>query len=194
MLRVCVFCGANAGAQAVYAEGARHFGRALAGRGLELVYGGGHVGLMGILADAVLEAGGKVIGVIPQSLVTRELAHSRLTELHVVATMHKRKELMADRADAFAALPGGFGTGDELFEVLTWAQLGLHTKPIGLLNVRGFFDPLLAWLDHTVQEGFLRPEHRLLLRCSDDPESLLDVLFRGPATFVPPKWIDESDR
>ena len=111
-----------------------------------------------------------------------------------VATMHKRKELMADRADAFAALPGGFGTGDELFEVLTWAQLGLHTKSIGLLNVRGFFDPLLAWLDHTVQEGFLRPEHRLLLRCSDDPESLLDVLFRGPATFVPPKWIDESDR
>ncbi|HZY83935.1 MAG TPA: TIGR00730 family Rossman fold protein, partial [Gemmataceae bacterium] len=134
MKRVCVFCGSSSGTRPEYAAAARRFGAALAGRGLGLVYGGGHVGLMGALADAVLAAGGEVVGVIPQALVDRELAHGGLTELLVVNTMHERKALMADRADAFAALPGGFGTADELFEILTWAQLGLHAKPVGLLN------------------------------------------------------------
>jgi uncharacterized protein (TIGR00730 family) len=163
-------------------------------RGLGLVYGGGHIGLMGVLADAVLDAGGQVIGVIPRALREKELAHSQLTELQVVETMHQRKALMADRADAFAALAGGFGTADELFEILTWAQLGLHDKPIGLLNVAGYFDPLLAWLDRTVEEGFLRPQHRDFLYVAQEPALLLELLLArrpGPAL---PKWIDQADR
>jgi uncharacterized protein (TIGR00730 family) len=143
-------------------------------RGLGLVFGGGHIGLMGILADAVLKAGGEAIGVIPQDMIDKELAHSQLTQLHVVTTMHQRKALMADLADGFAALPGGFGTGDELFEILTWAQLGYHAKPIGVLNLDGFFDPLLAWLDQAVREGFVKPKHRRLLVEAKDPEELLD--------------------
>jgi uncharacterized protein (TIGR00730 family) len=194
MRSVCVFCGSSGGGREVYAREARRFGQALAGRGLSLVYGGGHIGLMGVLADAVLEAGGRAVGVIPEALLAKELAHRRLTELHVVATMHQRKALMADRADAFAALPGGFGTGDELFEVLTWAQLGLHTKPIGLLNVAGFFDPLLAWIDHCMGEGFIRPEHRELLTVSTTPEELLETLFRYKAAAPTPKWIGRKDR
>ncbi len=194
MRRVCVFCGSSSGGRPEYAEAARRFGAALAGRGLGLVYGGGHVGLMGVLADAVLAAGGEVVGVIPQALVDRELAHGRLTELLVVDTMHQRKALMADRADAFAALPGGFGTADELFEILTWAQLGLHAKPVGLLNVAGFFAPLLAWVDLAVRDGFLRPEHRDLLAVADEPEALLGLLRRPRRGALPPKWIDENDR
>jgi uncharacterized protein (TIGR00730 family) len=155
---------------------ARELGKALVGRGLGLVFGGGHIGLMGVLADAVLEAGGEAIGVIPQALVARELAHERLTRMHVVDTMHQRKALMADLSDAFAALPGGCGTADELFEILTWAQLGIHAKPIGLLNTSGFFDPLLAWLDRAVQDGFVKQAHRALLLESATPEDLVDRL------------------
>jgi uncharacterized protein (TIGR00730 family) len=173
---LCVFCGSSKGGPAIYAETARRFGEALAGRGWGLVYGGGHIGLMGVLADAVLQAGKPVIGVIPRSMVERELAHECLTELHIVETMHQRKALMAERAAAFAALPGGVGTADEFFEIVTWRQLRLHAKPIGLLNVAGFFDPLLAWLDCTVVDGFLRAEHRRLLHIADEPERLLDLL------------------
>jgi hypothetical protein len=194
MRHVCLFCGSSSGARPEYAEAARRFGAALAGRGLGLVYGGGHVGLMGVLADAVLAAGGEVVGVIPQAMVDRELAHGRLTELLVVDTMHQRKALMADRADAFAALPGGFGTADELFEILTWAQLGLHAKPVGLLNVAGFFGPLLEWVALAVREGFLRREHRDLLAVADAPEALLELLRRPRRGALPPKWIDEKDR
>jgi uncharacterized protein (TIGR00730 family) len=159
-----------------------------------VVYGGGHVGLMGVLADAVLGGGGEVIGVIPQALVEKELAHARLTELHVSTTMHERKALMADLAGGFVALPGAFGTADELFEILTWAQLGLHSKPVGLLNLSGFFNPLRAWLDHAVEEGFLKPAHRHLLIEADDPERLLDLIeqYRPPAPT--PKWIASTDR
>ncbi|HLJ91985.1 MAG TPA: TIGR00730 family Rossman fold protein [Gemmataceae bacterium] len=194
MQRVCIFCGSNAGSRAVYAEATRQLGNALVARGLGLVYGGGHVGLMGILADSVLAAGGAVIGVIPQALVDKELAQTGLTELHVVATMHQRKARMADLADGFAALPGAFGTADELCEILTWAQLGLHAKPIGLLNVAGYFDPLRAWLDHAVREGFLRPAHRRLLLEADDPEQLLDLLAQYRPAAETPKWIAERDR
>jgi uncharacterized protein (TIGR00730 family) len=176
MKYICVFCGSRMGSSAIYAEAARQFGQALASRGLGLVYGGGHIGLMGVLADAVLRAGGSVIGVIPRSMVERELAQTNLTELHVVETMHQRKALMAERANGFAALPGGFGTADELFEILTWRQLSLHDKPIGLLNVAGFFDPLLAWIDRTVEEGFLRADNRALIHVGDQPERLIDWL------------------
>jgi len=177
MKYLCVFCGSSKGGPAIYAETARLFGEALAGRGLGLVYGGGHIGLMGILADAVLQAGGPVIGIIPRSMVERELAHEQLTELHIVETMHQRKALMAERAVAFAALPGGVGTADEFFEIVTWRQLRLHSKPIGLLNVAGFFDPLLAWLDRTVVDGFVRAEHRGLLQVAREPGRLLDLLM-----------------
>jgi uncharacterized protein (TIGR00730 family) len=194
MRRLCVFCGSSAGGAAVYAEAGRRLGQALAARGLGLVYGGGHIGLMGVIADAVLAAGGEVIGVIPQSLRDRELAHAGLTELHVVATMHQRKALMADLADGFMALPGGFGTADELFEILTWAQLGEHTKPIGLVNVAGYFDALLAWLDHSVRERFLRPEHRQLLLADRDPETLLEMLLEQRSGVNPAKWIDPAER
>jgi uncharacterized protein (TIGR00730 family) len=147
-------------------------------RGYGLVYGGGNIGLMGVLADAVLQAGGEAIGVIPQSLVERELAHQRLTELRIVHTMHERKAEMAQLADGFVALPGGFGTGDELFEMLTWAQLRIHNKPIGLLNVDGFFDFLLQWLDHMVAKDFLKSKHRDLLFSSDNGEQLLEWMNR----------------
>src|SRR5437764_4679168 len=194
MQRLCVFCGSSPGRRPIHAESARSLGKIMAARGLALVYGGGHVGLMGVLADSVLEAGGSVIGVIPQALVDKELAQAGLTELHVVSTMHQRKALMADLADGFAALPGAFGTADELFEILTWAQLGLHAKPIGLLNVAGYFDPLRAWLDHAVREGFLRSAHRRLLLEAEDPERLLDLLEQSRPEAEVPKWIDERDR
>jgi uncharacterized protein (TIGR00730 family) len=194
MRRLCVFCGSSTGSAAVYAEQARRLGQAIAARGLGLVFGGGHIGLMGVLADAVLQAGAEAIGVIPQALVDKELAHDRLTELHVVSTMHQRKALMADLADGFAALPGGFGTADELFEILTWAQLGLHAKPIGLLNTAGYFDPLLAWLDRAVAEGFVKRQHRGLLLEADEPERLLDLLSSYRAGEATAKWIERADR
>jgi uncharacterized protein (TIGR00730 family) len=179
MRRLCVFCGSRPGVREVYVESARRLGEALVARGLGLVYGAGHLGLMGALADAVLGAGGEAVGVIPQALVERELAHHGLTALHVVDSMHQRKALMADLADGFLALPGGSGTADELFEMLTWAYLGFHAKPVGLLNVASYFDALVAWLDHSVHEGFLKVQHRSLLRVADDPEALLDLLGTG---------------
>jgi uncharacterized protein (TIGR00730 family) len=191
---LCVFCGSKAGDGDAYAGAARQLGGLLVGRGLGLVFGGGHVGLMGVLADAVLAAGGQAVGVIPKALVDRELAHGALTRLHVVATMHERKALMADLSDGFVALPGGFGTADELFEILTWAQLGLHAKPVGLLNVAGFFRPLLAWLDHTVATGFLRPRHRQLLLEAEAPGRLLDQLLRWRPPQLPSREIEPEER
>jgi uncharacterized protein (TIGR00730 family) len=172
-MRVCVFCGSAFGSRPVYAEVARSFGRGLAARGIGVVYGGASVGLMGELADAALAAGGEVIGVIPRSLVAREIAHAGLTELHVVETMHERKALMAELSDAIVALPGGAGTLDELFETLTWRQLGLHAKPIVLLDVDGFFEPLVALADHLVAEGFVRPEFRRVLGVERDVGALV---------------------
>jgi uncharacterized protein (TIGR00730 family) len=176
MHTVCVFCGSRTGHGDVYRAAARRFGELLAAQGHALVYGGGHVGLMGELADAVLARGGKVIGVIPQFMVGKELAHAGLTELIVVETMHQRKAIMADRADAFAALPGGDGTAEELFEITTWAQLKLHAKPIGLLNVGGYFDALLAWRERMVTDGFLKPANRERLLVAAEPQRLLDLL------------------
>ncbi|MFO0810494.1 MAG: TIGR00730 family Rossman fold protein [Gemmataceae bacterium] len=193
-MRVCVFCGSNSGSRREYASVASELGRAIAQRGWSLVYGGGNVGLMGVCADAVLAAGGEVIGVIPDSLKAMEVAHTGLTQLHVVRTMHERKAMMADLSDGFAALPGGFGTLDELFEILTWAQLGIHAKPVVVLNVAGFFEPLMTMLDHQVREGFLRAKHRPLLRTSGTVEELLDLLA-VPAT--PPaqgKWLNREER
>jgi uncharacterized protein (TIGR00730 family) len=171
---VCVFCGSSSGRREAYATAAREIGAELVRRGLTLVYGGGDVGLMGTLADVMLESGGLVIGVIPEALVQREVAHRGLTELRVVDSMHERKALMAELADAFIALPGGIGTLEELCEVLTWAQLGIHNKPVGLLNVDGYFTPLIAMLDHAVAEGFMKADHRRLLLTAEDAAALLD--------------------
>ena len=187
MKRICVFCGSNAGARSEYAEAARALATVLAERKLGIVYGGGNVGLMGVLADAALARGGEVIGVIPQKLVDKEVAHRGVTELRIVETMHERKALMNDLSDAFLALPGGFGTLDEFFEVLTWAQLGFHGKPCALLNVAGYYDGMLAMLDHAVTERFLRPAHRELVIADTDPLRLLQRL----SAFVPApkgKW------
>ena len=173
MKRVCVFCGANAGTRAEYGAAARALAEVLARRGLGLVYGGGNIGLMGMLADAMLHAGGEVIGVIPQQLVARELAHRGVTRLHVVDDMHQRKAMMNELADAFVALPGGFGTLEEFFEILTWAQLGIHRKPSGLLNVSGYYDDLLAMLDHAVTEGFLLASNRNLVIANTDADALV---------------------
>ena len=191
MRRVCVFTGSNHGAREQYAAAARKLAHDLVARGCELVYGGAHVGLMGVLAETVLENGGRVIGVIPEVLLAKEVAHHGLTELRVVASMHERKAVMSDLADAFVALPGGLGTLEELFEVLTWSQLGLHAKPCGILNVSGYFDALLAFLDHAVCERLLKSAHRALLIVDGDSGSLLDRLaaYRAPAID---KWIDRE--
>jgi uncharacterized protein (TIGR00730 family) len=176
--RVCVFCGASSGRTPQYATAARAFGEELARRGIGLVYGGGRVGLMGAVADGALAAGGEAIGVIPQALVDRELAHPGLTELHVVGSLHERKALMADLSDAFVALPGGFGTLDELMEQLTWAQLGLHAKPVGLLEVNGYWAPLIALARHATEEGFVRESDLAAIAVGDDARLLLDRLAR----------------
>ena len=191
MKRVCVFAGSSAGAQPEYRQAAQALGRALGERGIGVVYGGACVGLMGVMADAALAAGSEVTGVIPSALVAKEIAHRGLTDLRVVESMHERKALMADRSDAFVALPGGWGTLDEFFEVLTWGQLGLHRKPCGLLNVRGYFDRLLSFLDHSVDEGFVRRECRSMIAVADSPDSLLDMLSSYRAPLVE-KWIDPS--
>lgn len=185
-MRVCVFCGSSFGASPAYAESARNLGRVLAERGIGLVYGGAQVGTMGELANAALRAGGEVVGIIPHHMVEQEIAHDGVTELHVVADMHERKAGMAARADAFIALPGGAGTMEEFFEAWTWAQLGLHDKPLGLLDVAGYFAPLRGFLDHMVSEGFLRPEYRDMVIFDDDAERLLDrvVVYEPPAA----KW------
>jgi uncharacterized protein (TIGR00730 family) len=189
MRRVCVFCGSSPGARPVYAQAARALGEAIAGRGLGLVYGGATVGLMGTLADAAMAAGGEVIGVIPQPMEAREIANRSLTELRVVASMHERKALMSELSDGFIALPGGYGTLDELFEILTWSLLGLHQKPIALLDIADYFSPLLTYLDHATTEAFIRPAHRDLLLRATNPADALDLL----ATTRPPavtKWIN----
>lgn len=179
MKRVCVFCGSSRGVGNDYAAAAVAIGRALAERNLALVYGGGGIGLMGILADAAIQQGGEVIGVIPEALVAMELAHRGVTELRVVRSMHERKALMAELSDAFVALPGGYGTFEEFFEVLTWAQLGLHGKPCGVLDVGGYFGPLLAMLDHATESGFLEPAHRAMVLVADTPDELLNLLDRA---------------
>ncbi|MDB5690592.1 MAG: family Rossman fold protein [Sphingomonas bacterium] len=191
-MRICVFLGSSFGRAPVYADVATRFGTLLAERGIGLVYGGGAVGLMGVIADAATAAGGEVIGVIPEALRAREHDHRGISELHVVKTMHERKALMAELADAFVALPGGIGTFEELFEVWTWAQLGYHSKPCGLLDVAGFFDRMSGFIDHVVEEGFLRPEHRAMLIVERDPAAMLDRLagYRAPAT---PNWIARRD-
>ena len=173
---ICVYCGSREGAQPQHADAARTLGRLIGERGWRLVYGGGKVGLMGIVADAVLAAGGEVIGVIPDTLMRREVGHRGLTELHVVQTMHQRKQMMAERADAFIALPGGIGTLEELFEAWTWRQLGYHDEPIGLLNVGGYYDPLLQFMQCTVDEGFLSPAQLSMIDVDDDASRLLDTL------------------
>jgi uncharacterized protein (TIGR00730 family) len=176
MKSVAVYCGSSSGNNPIYTQQAQEMGRELARRGLTLVYGGGCVGLMGTIADAVLAEGGKVIGVIPGFLADKELAHTGCTELHIVETMHQRKLLMADLAEGFVAMPGGFGTLEELFEVLTWGQLGLHGKPVGLLNTLGFYDSLLALLDHMSGEAFLRPENRTQVLQHANAAALLDAM------------------
>ena len=188
MKSVAVYCGSSSGNQEAYTQQAQAMGRELARRGLTLVYGGGRVGLMGTIADAVLAAGGRVIGVIPRFLADKELAHRDCTELHVVDTMHQRKLLMADLADGFVAMPGGFGTLEELFEVLTWGQLGLHGKPVALLNTLGFYDTLLALLDHMRAEGFLRPENRAQLLQHADAAALLNAMAEYQPAKVE-KWL-----
>jgi uncharacterized protein (TIGR00730 family) len=191
---VCVFCGSSLGSNPAYALAARELGSELAVRGLGLVYGGGRVGLMGEVANSALAVGGHVLGVIPHSLSHKEIALAECTELVVVDTMHQRKALMADRSDAFVALPGGFGTCDELFEILTWGQLGIHRKPVALLDVGGFFTPLLGWLDRVVANGLLKPKHRGLLLVADTVPELLARL----ESWVPPgpvtKWVEPEER
>jgi uncharacterized protein (TIGR00730 family) len=185
---ICVFCGASPGAHPVYMNAAQALGAALAARGIGLVYGGGTVGLMGAIARSVASHGGRVIGVIPGALMVKELVSDVIGELNIVETMHERKARMVSLADAFIGLPGGFGTLDELFEAITWGQLGIHSKPIGLLNVNRFFDPLLSWVDLALAEGFVRPQHRRLVQATDTPAALLDLLaqYIAPPGLV--KW------
>jgi uncharacterized protein (TIGR00730 family) len=189
MRRVCVFCGSNPGARPAYADAARALGTLLAARRIGLVYGGGRVGLMGVLADAALAAGGEVIGVIPRALATKEIAHDGVSELRVVASMHERKAEMAALADGFVALPGGFGMFEELLEVVTWAQLGLHAKPIGILNVAGYFDAFHVLVERAIEERFVHPGYRALLTYAENAEDLLDAMrrWRPPAGFR--KWL-----
>jgi uncharacterized protein (TIGR00730 family) len=186
---VCVFCGSNGGADPAYLAAAEAVGAGLAQRGIRVVYGGGRVGLMGALADSARAAGGEVVGVMPQALVDREIGHTGIDDLRVVATMHERKALMVELADAFVALPGGIGTLEELFEVYTWAQLGIHAKPLALLDVAGYYQPLAAFLDHAVAQRFLRAETRAMLAVADTIEGVLETFdrWRAPAMH---KWID----
>ena len=191
--RICVFCGSSEGSNPIFREAAQELGRALVDRRIGLVFGGGGIGLMGALADAVIAGGGEAIGVIPAALATKEVAHGSLAEMCIVKTMHERKAMMADLADIFLALPGGMGTFDELFEILTWAQLGIHRKPIGLLNVNGYFDPLIYMVDHAVREGFIAPAHRGLLVIAET----VDDWFAALTDYQPPeiavRWIDMRD-
>jgi uncharacterized protein (TIGR00730 family) len=192
MKRICVFCGSSTGSRAIYHDAAHSLGRALHKRGIGLVYGGGNVGLMGVVADAVMESGGNVVGIIPEALVKRELAHRTVTELIVVRSMHERKAKMAELSDAFIALPGGYGTFEEFCEIITWAQLGMHRKPCAILNVEGYYDPLLALFDRGVDEGFIYPANRRLVIQETDPGRLLDLMAcYSPAQTE--KWIDRDE-
>ena len=192
MRNICVFCGSQSGTNARYRQVAIDLGGLLAQRGHGLVYGGGHVGLMGIIADAVMEAGGTVTGVIPRPMTERELAHETVTKLHVVSSMHERKALMASLSDAFIALPGGYGTLEELFEVIAWAQLGIHRKPIGVLNVGSYFEALVSFVDHAIAEGFIKSKYRGLFITAEQPAALLDALRRHQ---LPPtrRWLTEEE-
>ncbi len=183
---VCVFCGSRDGNDPAYVAAARDTGAAVARRGWKLIYGGGHVGMMGALADAALAEGGEVIGVMPRALLSREIAHPRITRIHLVTSMHRRKALMSSLSDGFLTLPGGYGTLEEFFETLTWAQLGLHSKPCAILDVVGFWDPLLAMVDSQIGSGFVPPEHRQLILAGRDPDDVLDRM----AAFVPPEAIE----
>lgn len=191
MQSVCVYCGASPGADPAFVPAAATVGRLLAESGRTLVYGGGRVGLMGAVADGALAAGGRVVGVIPQTLVDKEVAHRGLTELRVVGSMHERKALMADLSDGFLGMPGGIGTLEEFFEAWTWGQLGLHAKPYGLLDVAGFFGPLLGFLDRLVEQRFVRPEHRAMLLVGSDPGTLLSEMAAHRPAYLP-KWIDRG--
>jgi uncharacterized protein (TIGR00730 family) len=186
-LSICVYCGSRHGERDAFSDAARRLGRAIGERGMRLVYGGGKVGLMGEVADAALAAGAPVLGVIPRALMEREVGHRGLTELRVVETMHERKQAMAEPSDAFIALPGGIGTLEELFEVWTWRQLGYHDQPIGLLNVEGYYDPLLAFMDRSVGEGFVSAPVRALLQVDTDPERLLDRIARAASAAAGPE-------
>ena len=189
--RICVFAGSSPGKRPDYVAAGKLLGTELCARGYDLVYGGGRVGLMGAVADSVLQNGGQVIGVIPEALAEKEVAHQGLTELHVVASMHERKALMGELSNAFIALPGGLGTLEELFEVLTWVQLGIHAKPTGLLNVGGYFNGLLEFIAHAVEQRFLLPEHQSMILVDSDIKTLLDAMV----AFVPPsveKWMDRD--
>lgn len=190
-MRICVYAGSNPGRDGAYRAAATSFGRALAERGIGLVYGGGHTGLMGAVADAALAAGGAVIGVMPSFLVAKEVAHRGLTELREVGSMHERKTLMAELADGFVALPGGIGTLEELFEIWTWGQLGQHRKPCALLDAGGFYSGLITFLDHVADQAFLKPEHRRMLIVGDTAEAILDAF----AAYEPPavgKWLSKE--
>jgi uncharacterized protein (TIGR00730 family) len=193
--RICVFCGSSAGARPEYRQAAERLGEVVAARGLSVVYGGGRVGLMGAVADSALAAGAEVIGVIPRALALKEIAHNCLTALHVVDSMHARKAMMAELADAFVALPGGFGTFEEFCEIITWGQLGIHRKPIGLLDIAGYYGPLISMFDHATAEGFVRPEHRALVLQASEPEELLDTLasWRPDGLESVEKWIRRDE-
>lgn len=191
-MRICVFCGSSAGVSDVYRKAAVELGQLLAKNDIGLVYGGGSVGLMGAVADAAVDGGGQVTGIIPKKLADAEIAHEKVDDLRVVASMHDRKALMADLSDAFIALPGGIGTFEELFEAWTWAQLGYHQKPCGILNVAGYYDALSTFLDHVVDQGFLKPHHRSMLIVSNDQHALLEQLreYHAPKTE---KWIERDE-
>jgi len=189
---VCIFCGSRSGIEPAYEEAALTLGRMLAAASITLVYGGGRVGLMGVVADAALDAGGDVVGVIPRALLEREIAHTGLEDLRVVGSMHERKALMSELSEGFVALPGGTGTLEEFFEALTWAQLGEHRKPCGLLNVSGYYDPLLALFDHMVVKGFLSEEHRSMVLVEREPDPLLEAMARYRPPGVP-KWIGSAE-
>ena len=188
---ICVFCASSPGVDSRYGDSAREFGEMLARIGRRVVYGGGNTGLMGALAEGVLAASGEIVGVMPRHLVEREVAHRGLTRLHTVSSMHERKAMLAEMADAFVALPGGLGTLEEFTEIWTWGQLGLHRKPYGLLNVAGFYTPLLEFLDHALAQGFVRPEHRAMVHVAEDPAALLEAMEHAPPPALP-KYLDRA--
>ena len=191
MKKVCVYCGSNYGNDPIFENAAKLLGKEISKNGLGLVFGGGNVGLMKVIADTVLENGQEVIGVIPESLADLEIAHTGITKLHVVKSMHDRKALMADLSNIFIAMPGGFGTFEEILEVLTWTQLGIHEKPCGILNVNGFYDQLLQFFDEVTKEGFIKSTHRSMLVCESDPEQLLQKLLSTKIKYTP-KWVDKK--